>query len=246
MKRLADAGIEMNCQIVCVPEINDGPELQRSMEDLSSLYPSVKSVSVVPVGLTKYRQGLYPVKACGKKEAEAIIDAVDFYGDRCMDKYGSRIFYCGDELYLKAERKLPPYDYYEDFPQFENGVGMLRSLEYEFLTALDALDPAPGYTPPSFSIATGTAAVKLLKNLLQILRNKCYNIKGSVYGIQNDFFGSCVDVAGLVTGGDLIAQLKGKDLGERLLIPASMLRHGGDMFLDNVTAGQVSESLNVV
>ena len=245
MKRLADAGIQMNCQIVCLPGINDGPELQNSIADLSSLYPSVKSVSVVPVGLTRYREGLYPIKAYEKKQAAEVIDMVDRFGDICLKEYGSRIFFCGDEFYLKAGRALPPYDYYENFPQFENGVGMLRSFENEFLTALDTLNIAPDDSPPAFSVATGTAAEQMLKNLLQILQNKCYNIKGNIYGIQNDFFGSCVDVAGLVTGGDLIAQLKGMDLGQRLLIPASMLRHGGDMFLDNISVSQVSESLNI-
>lgn len=245
MKRFAQAGIQMNCQIVCVPDVNDGHELIRSMEDLSTLYPAVSSVSVVPVGLTKHRNGLFSIRAFDHQLAGETIDAVDAFGARCLARFGSRVFFCGDELYLKAGRQLPPYAYYEDFPQFENGVGMLRSLEYEFLSALDGIDWAAVDPPSAFSLATGEAAVEMLKNLLQILQNRCYNIKSNVFGIRNDFFGQCVDVAGLVTGSDLIAQLKGKKLGSRLLIPSVMLRHGGDVFLDNTPLDRVSQVLGI-
>lgn len=245
MRRLAAAGIRMNCQIVCVPGVNDGNELKRSMEDLSKLFPHVASISVVPVGITKYRSDLHEIKGCSKADAEAIIDAVDAYGDMCLQKFGNRIFYCGDELYLKAQRELPPYEYYEDFPQFENGVGMLRSLEQEFVDALDEFDTLDKCSASPFSIATGGAAGALLINLLQLIDNKCYNIHGNVFIIENTFFGSQVNVAGLITGGDIISQLGGKQLGERLLIPSSMLRHGGDLFLDNVSVDELSAALNI-
>ncbi|NLL37966.1 MAG: DUF512 domain-containing protein [Clostridiales bacterium] len=245
MRRLAAAGISMNCQIVIVPSINDADELERSMRDLISLFPQVASVSVVPVGITKYRQGLHPISPCTGKEAADIIKAVDSFGNMCLEKYGTRVFYCGDELYLKAGLPLPPYEYYEDFPQYENGVGMLRALEYEFRAEIEKIELPSKISPFSFSVATGAAAEGLLINLLQIIENKCYNIKGSVFKIRNNFFGEHVDVAGLITGGDIMSQLRDKPLGERLLIPACMLRHGGDLFLDDVSLGELENALNV-
>lgn len=245
MKRLADAGITMNCQIVIVPGINDGDELLRSMKDLIELYPQVNSVSVVPAGVTKYRQGLYPISPCSAETAAEIIKTVDAFGEVCLKKYGSRVFYCGDELYLKAGLQLPPYEYYEDFPQFENGVGMLRSLEFEFKTEIEKAEFSSQVSPFRFSVATGAAAEGLLINLLQIIENKCYNIRGSVFKIRNDYFGEHVDVTGLITGGDIINQLRGKPLGDRLLISASMLRHGGDLFLDGVSLTELEDALNV-
>lgn len=245
MKRLAAAGIQMNCQIVIVPGVNDGDALKRSMQDLIKLHPGVNSVSVVPVGVTKYRDGLHPVSACSGEDALNIISIVDAFGDQCLDELGSRVFYCGDELYLKAGMALPDYEYYEDFPQYENGVGMLRSLEYEFIDELEKTDIPANGPPFQFSVATGGAAEGLLINLLQILENKCYNIKGKVYKIENSFFGNQVNVAGLITAGDIISQLRDKPLGDRLFISASMLRHGGDLFLDNVSLNELSAALHI-
>jgi NifB/MoaA-like Fe-S oxidoreductase len=217
MKAFAEARIEMNCQIVVCPGLNDGGELMKTMSDLSSLYPAVSSVSVVPVGLTRHREelGLYPLEPVDKLKALEIATAVDSFGKACLDKLGSRLFYCGDELYLRAGLEIPSDDYYEGYPQYENGVGMLRSLEDEFIAALDDKvlfsDASAGKN--SFSVATGHAAQALLTKLLQIANKKCYdirgyNLQGCVYGIENRFFGNMVDVAGLITGQDLIAQLQ--------------------------------------
>ena len=233
----------MDCQIVVCPGINDGEVLQRTMEDLAALYPQVSSVSVVPVGLTKHRQGLPELTPVDGRIAGEIIDRVDAFGDACIGKFGSRIFACGDELYRKAGRETPPWDYYEGFPQFENGVGMLRSLEDEFREALaekpEAVRPAP------FAVATGGAALPLFEKLLQLLSDSCYSVDGRIYCIRNDFFGESVNVAGLITGRDLIAQLRGKPLGERLLVSVSMLRYGGDVFLDDVSLIEAQEALGV-
>ncbi|MBP5167071.1 MAG: DUF512 domain-containing protein [Oscillospiraceae bacterium] len=243
MRRFSRAGICMNCQIVVCPGINDGEVLMRSMRELAGLYPAVSSVSVVPVGITRYREGLYPLSPVTADSAGEIIDAVDAFGGECLSRLGERIFCCADELFLRAGRDIPDEDYYSDYPQFENGVGMMRSLENEFLSALEFRSDKSG--SGTFSVATGLAAAPLIRKLLQISSERCYNVSGTVYGIENRFFGSSVDVAGLITGGDLVEQLKGRPLGSRLLISASMLRHGGDMFLDSVTLQDASRTLGV-
>jgi len=243
MCRFAERRISMDCQIVVCPGINDGEVLQKTMEDLARLYPQVCSVSVVPVGLTKHRDGLPALTPVDASIAGRIIDRVDAFGSACLAKLGSRIFACGDELYRKAGRDVPDWDYYEGFPQFENGVGMLRSLEDEFRDALAEAPDAPDAVP--FSVATGGAAYPLFEKLLQLLSDSCYSIEGKLYGIRNDFFGESVNVAGLLTGQDLVAQLRGRDLGRRLLISISMLRYGGDVFLDDTPLSAVSEALGV-
>ncbi|MDD6188163.1 MAG: DUF512 domain-containing protein [Clostridiales bacterium] len=242
MRRFADAGIKMNCQIVCCPGLNDGEELLRTMMTLTVLYPQVDSVSIVPVGITKYRGGLYPLKPVDRKKAAEIIDIVDNYGDEFAKNVGRRIFYCSDELYLRAGRPLPDTEYYDEYPQYENGVGLMRSLSDEFESALKLLDEDP---VSYFSVATGEAAAPFIKGLIEKLGEKCTNAHGKVYPIKNNFLGDSVDVAGLVSGGDILAQLKGKELGRRLLIPAVMLRHGGDVFLDDVSLEQLSAELGV-
>ena len=214
------------------------------MEDLAALYPQVSSVSVVPVGLTRHREGLTPLKPIDGVMAGELLDRVEAMGRRCLEKFGCRIFCAGDELYCKAGQPVPDWDHYEGFPQFENGVGMLRSLEDEFLEALEALEEKPE-SVPSFTVATGLAAAPLFTKLLQILRETCYAVEGEVVPIENRFFGSMVNVAGLLTGQDLLSQLRGRDLGSRVLLSASMLRHGGDMFLDDMTLEELSEALGV-
>ena len=243
MRRFARKHIQMDCQIVVCPGLNDGETLQRTMEDLAALHPQVGSVSVVPVGLTKHRRGLPELTPVDASIAGEIIDRVDAFGEICLQKLGSRIFACGDELYRKAGRPVPPWDYYEGFPQFENGVGMLRSLEDEFTEALARRPEAPDPVP--FAVATGGAAYPLFQKLLQLLADSCYSVEGRLYGVRNDFFGESVNVAGLLTGQDLIAQLKGRELGKKLLISISMLRHGGDVFLDDTPLEAVSQALGV-
>ncbi|MDR3277292.1 MAG: DUF512 domain-containing protein [Oscillospiraceae bacterium] len=240
--RLADAGITMNCQIVCCPGLNDGEALWRSMEDLSRMYPAVASVSVVPVGLTKHRAGLYALAPFDETRARETISDVEAFAEKCLKTQGSRIFFCADELYIKAGLPLPEDGFYEDYPQLENGVGMMRLLICEFGEALKTPVRADGVP---FSIATGAAAAKFLENLLYTARAKCDTIRGTVYPVQNDFFGHTVNVAGLVTGGDVLRRLRGEELGKRLLLPRNMLRRGEDVFLDDVTLAELSDALGV-
>ncbi len=232
----------MNCQIVSCPGLNDGAQLSRSMQDLAALYPQVNSVSIVPVGLTGHREGLYPLQTYDQAGAGAVLDLVEAFGRQCLDEKGTTLFWCSDEFYLKAQRPIPPDAYYEDYAQLENGVGMLRLLRTEFDGALNLADETPGVTP--YAVACGTAAAPWLQEIVDRAEEKCHT-KGVVYPIVNHFFGPTINVSGLVTGGDLIAQLQGKPLGQRLLIPVNMLRHGEDVFLDDVTLAQVSQALGV-
>lgn len=244
IRKLSEAGITMNCQVVCCPGLNDGEQLLNTIHDLAAFYPHVSSVAVVPVGLTKYRSGLAALKTFDAEGAGKTIDLVESFAASCQEYYGSRIVYCSDEFYLKAGRPLPSDEYYEEYAQLDNGVGMLRLLETEFLTALKMVDPTEGDSVP-FSIATGKAAGPLLEKLLMTATEKCAKIKGRVYSIENDFFGHDITVAGLITGQDLIAQLTGKPLGERLLIPTNMLRHGETVFLDDYTVEDIEKALQV-
>ncbi len=242
MRRFAEGGIVMNCQIVCCPGLNDGEQLLRTMRDLSAMHPRIRSVSIVPVGLTKYREGLYPLTPFTKELAEQTIDLVESFGDHCVKEYGERIFFCGDELYLKAERPLPPDEFYESYTQLENGVGMLRLMETEFLSALKLQDEPDGVP---FSIATGVSAAPFFREMLETAKKRFPALDGRVYAIENDFFGHSINVTGLITGRDLIAQLRGKDLGKRLLISANMLRHDEMDFLDDVTLEEAADALGV-
>ncbi len=243
LKRLSAGGITMNCQIVCCPGLNDGEALSRSMTDLAELYPQVNSVSIVPVGLTKHREHLFALKPFDRDGAAETLDRVNAFGDVCLKKYGSRIFFPSDELFLKAERPIPEDEYYEDYTQLENGVGLLRLLQEEFRSALENEDVKSDGIP--FSIATGVSAAPFLTKLLVTAKEKHDNINGRVFPVINDFFGHTIDVAGLVTGRDLIAQLTGKDLGARLLIPQVMLRDGEGVFLDDVTVTEVEKELQI-
>ena len=242
MERFANAHITMNCQIVACPDINDGVQLRKSMEDLEGLYPYVKSVSIVPVGLTCHREGLYPLQPYDKPAAAAVVDMVEAFAQKCLEKHGSRIFWCSDEFYLRAERAIPDDAYFEDYTQLENGVGMLRLLRTEFDSALRLADSVESVRP--FSTACGVDAAPWIREIVDKAAEKCHT-KGNVYPIVNHFLGESITVSGLVTGSDLIAQLKGRDLGERLLIPINMLRHGEDVFLDDVTLSDVARELNV-
>ena len=242
LPRFAGAGITMNCQLVVCEGLNDGEELKRSLHDLEALFPAVNSISVVPFGQTRHREGLYPLKATTPEGAGNILDIVEPFAAACLEKHGTRLAWCGDELYLKAGRPLPDAGYYEDFTQFENGIGMLPLFCEEFRLAL------PGYagrTPRPFTIATGKAAGPTLAKLIDEARAVCDNLSGKVVEIRNDFFGHGVSVAGLITGQDLAAQLEGRDLGERVLISANMLRDGGDVFLDDTTPAGVSARIGV-
>ena len=242
MRRFARSGIVMNCQIVCCPGLNDGEALERTMRDLEEMYPGVHSVSIVPVGLTKFREGLYPLTPFTPEHAAETIEQVTRFSDHCLEKHGTRIFFCGDELYLKAGLELPEDEFYEEHTQLENGVGMIRLLETEFRSALRlsaGVDGAP------FSIACGTSVAPFFEKLVELAKEKYPALSGRVYAIENDFFGRSINVSGLITGGDLIAQLKGKELGERLLISQNMLRREEMDFLDDVKLSEASEALGL-
>ena len=241
MKQLKDAGIIMNCQIVCCPEINDGQHLLKTMEDLEKLYPEVSSVSVVPVGLTKHREGLYPLKPFDKKSAANTIDLVDKFGKKCLKKHGSKIFFCADEFYLKAGKDIPEDDWYEGYPQLENGVGLLRLLITEFMDTYKTIKPEY----KSFTAVTGVSAAPFIENLLHTAQKYFPQLIGEIVAIKNDFFGHTIDVAGLITGGDILKQLSGKAVGERLLIPRNMLKHGEGVFLDDVTIEDLENKFGV-
>ncbi len=242
MKRFADGGITMNCQIVCCPGLNDGDALQRTMEDLESLYPHVHSVSIVPVGLTKFREGLFELQPFTPEHSAETIAQVNAFGEKCLEKHGTRIFFCSDEMYICAGKELPPDEFYEEHTQLENGVGMIRLLETEFNSALKLSDKPDGVP---FSIATGVSVAPYFQKLVCKAAEKYDNIKGNVYAIENDFFGHSINVTGLITGQDLINQLKGKELGERLFISQNMLRREEMDFLDDVTLEEASEALGV-
>lgn len=242
MARLAAAGITMNCQIVCCPGWNDGEALARTLADLKSLYPAVHSVSVVPVGLTRHRAGLTPLEPFTPETAGTVIDLVTEFGNNCLQELGTRLAFCSDELYLLAGRTLPPDSFFEEHTQLENGVGMLRLLETEFRAALEAPEVPDGRP---FSIASGALAAPWLERLLREAQARFDALDGRVYTVRNDFYGDAVTVAGLLTGGDLIAQLRGKDLGERLLISANMLRRDEVDLLDGVTLAELSAALGV-
>ena len=243
----ANAGLNISAQIVLCRGINDGEELMRSMRDLASLYPAVTSVAVVPAGLTKFREKLYPLTDFSADEAGAVIDMINAFGDMHKNEHGSRLVYAADEFYLKAKREIPDTDYYEDYPQLENGVGMIRSFSDEFGMALgDVVDFASGNVGErTVSLVTGTASYPMLKGLADRLASICPKLTINIYEIINNFFGTSITVSGLLTGKDICEQLEGKPLGDELLIPENSLRHGEEVFLCGMTVGEMSEKLSV-
>ncbi len=243
LRRFADAGISLNCQIVLCKGINDRKELERSMTDLAALYPSLIGVSIVPAGITNYREGLCHLEPFTAEEAGEVIDTIDKFGEKCLKKFGTRLFFSSDELYIEAGRELPGEDYYEGYPQIENGVGMIRSMDGEFTDELDFLDEYDLEKPRKVSVATGAAAYDFIKSLADRLCEQVPTLECNVYRITNDFFGHNITVAGLLTGKDLANQLNGKDLGDRLLIPRVTLRSEGDVFLDDTTPEWLAEQL---
>lgn len=242
LKRFADAGITLNCQIVACPGINDGDELLRTMRDLENL--GVEMTAIVPVGLTAYRDGLYPLMPYNKETAAQTLDLIEQYGDMCKEKHGRRIFFAGDEFYILAEREIPAPEFYEDFSALEDGVGMIAYLTDDVKWALEELenDENPNHT---VTVACGTGVFPFMKKIMAMINEKFPNITINTQPIKNNFFGGGVNVSGLVTGGDLINQLKGKNIGERLIIPSSMLRFENDLFLDDVSTNDVERELNV-
>lgn len=247
LDRMAKAGIALCCQIVLCRGINDGAELDRTMKDLTEYCPALRSVSIVPAGMTKFRDGLYPLTAFSPKECIDVINQVDKFAEECKNKFGTRLFFCADEFYIKGGVELPDDDYYEEYSQLENGVGMLRLFENEFNFESeyvgDYLEKIK--LPRTVSVATGVAAYEHICSLTRRLERAVQGLKINVYCIKNNFFGEQITVAGLLTGKDMAEQLSGKELGQELLIPANTLRAEGDLFLCGMTPQQLSERLGV-
>jgi len=240
--KLAEGGIQINCQLVLCPGINDGPELERSLNDLIALAPQVHSIALVPVGLTRHREGLPELRTYTPEQAGQVIDTAHEYAAKCWQKFGSMVVWAADEFYLTAGRELLTDEHYEDYPQLDNGVGMITLLRTEFASAVENTDGDD--LPHCATIATGVSAAPILDSMLDSARQKWKNARWNVVPIINHFFGEQITVAGLVTGTDLLAQLDNVEInGRRLLIPSVMLRHEGDMFLDSITTEQVSEQL---
>lgn len=242
LKRFADTGITLNCQIVSCPGINDGDELVRTLTDLENL--GVNMTAIVPVGLTRYRENLYPLVPYNKETAGQTIDIIEKMGDECVKKYGRRIFFPGDEFYLLAEREIPSPEFYEDFSALEDGIGMIAYLTDDVSWKLEEYEVDESLCH-KVTIACGEGVFPYMKRIMSMINEKFPNITINTRAIKNNFFGGGINVSGLVTGGDLIDQLRDDDLGDRLLIPSSMLRFENDLFLDDVSTDDVERELNI-
>ena len=240
LKRLAEAGLQFHLQIVLCPGLNDGDVLRRSIDDMLSLYPQARSLAVVPVGLTRHRDGLAALRTFTREEAEATIDEIETRQEETLRKDGTRFVFLADEWYTLCGRTLPAYDAYEGFPQIENGVGLLRLFEGDMLEALEKKKPLK--RAKRFLVAGGTSAHAFFaESYRQLL---AYNITLDVRAIQNRFFGESVTVGGLITGGDLVEQLRGEDFGRALLIPRAMLKADEELFLDGMSKAETEEKLS--
>lgn len=241
LRRLADAGITLRGQIVLCKGLNDGDELDRTMRDLSAFYPAMDSVSVVPAGLTGHRDGLYPLEPFTADECAAVIKQVDSFNNTLPE----RMFFASDEFFVKSGTPLPDGDFYGEYTQIENGVGMLTSFGDEFLSLFGTYDSTDGIKPREISVATGEAAYELISSLCKKVNEKFPQIKIHIYPVKNTFFGGEVTVTGLLTGKDLLAGLSGKPLGDVLYLSRTMLRAEGDLFLDGTTPEELSKMLGV-
>lgn len=247
--RLCEAGIRMNGQIVLCRGINDGEELERSISDLAGYLPNLTSLSVVPVGLSDFREGLYPLEPFNKTDAEQVIDCIERWQKTIKKEHGFHFVHASDEWYLLAQRELPEAARYDGYLQLENGVGMLRLLMDEFAEALRE-ERKKSRRPEAaalreISLATGKLAYPIIQDMARQAEALCPGLKIHVYEIINRFFGEKITVSGLLTGQDIMEQLKGKALGERLLLPINMLRAETDVFLDDVTVGELEKTLQV-
>ncbi len=244
LEELSAHGIAINAQLVLCEGINDGAELLYSMEKLYEL-SSLESVAAVPVGVTAHREGLYPLKPYTKEGAAAVIGAVEAFAEKCKAERGRRMFFASDEFYLTAKLPIPEEEEYDGYPQLENGVGMLRNHREEFTAELEYIKETKAKFKKSVSVATGYAAYEHIASLADLAMEAFEGVDVKVYPVENRFFGNTVTVSGLVTGGDLINTLKGKTLGDTVLIPCNMLRHEGDLFLDGVSLSEAEAALGV-
>ena len=249
VKRFYDAGIEMNGQIVLCKDINDGEELERSLKDMYEYLPHLRSVSIVPVGLSKYREGLYPLEPFTKEDAEKLIDTVEKWQVKAMDEYGIHFVHASDEWYILAEREMPQEDSYDGYLQLENGVGMVRLMMEEFVESLeeakDNKQKGLEVKEESLSVITGRLVYPYIQEMAEEVMKEFPQKKIQVIPIRNDFFGEMITVTGLLTGADIIAQCKNIDLGERLLLPENLLRSGEIVLLDDITVTDIQNSLQV-
>lgn len=243
VQKLYEGGITMNGQIVLCKGINDGEELERSIRDMTAYLPHLQSVSVVPVGLTKFRDGLYPLEPFTKEEAREVLAIIHRWQNKIYEEYGTHFIHAGDEWYILAGEEMPEEERYDGYLQLENGVGTTRLLQNEFQEAFERISGDDRET--EISLATGKLAYPYLKDMIGTLQTKYPHVTVHLYEIRNDFFGELITVAGLITGQDLEAQLSGKPLGSRLLLPCCMLRNGEEVFLDDVTLEELKETLQV-
>jgi putative radical SAM enzyme (TIGR03279 family) len=241
MKRLAAGGIKMHTQVVLCPGVNDGKYLERTLDDLSGLFPAVASVAVVPVGLTGYRNGLYPLRRFTKREARAVLGTTMRFGQECKKQFGSRFVYASDEFYIQAGVAFPSPSFYEDFPQIENGVGMVTT----FLRDMSRTKLPAHVQPLNISIATGVSFSRIFKKYVLTRLAGIRGVEIHPITIKNRFFGPSVTVAGLLTGSDLLKALKQRRKGNLLVIPAGMLKEDESVFLDNMTIQQLEERLDM-
>ncbi len=245
LRILADAGIKLRGQIVLCRGVNDGAELERSMRDLAEYYPALDSVSVVPAGLTAYRDGLYPLEQFTPEQCREVVRSVTEFGDECEERLGERVFYASDEFYVRGELPLPDYGFWGEFTQLENGVGMLASFTHEFETMLTTLSEEERATAREVSVATGEAAHGMLSSLIERLEGECPNMRVHLYPVKNKFFGGGVTVTGLLTGRDIADSLGDRELGEELLLSRNTLRAEGDLFLCGMSPAELEERLGV-
>lgn len=241
LRTLDEGGIRINAQLVLCRGINDGDELQYSLDELCKL-ENLESLAAVPCGMTEHREGLPEIAPFDRESASDVVRRMEKKAEENLKNRGSRLVYASDEFYLEAGLPIPPAEAYEDYPQLENGVGMLRLHTEEFK---DALEDASDCENTHVSVATGKLAEAHLKELADLAASKFPRLRVDVHAIVNNFFGHSITVSGLVTGGDLIDQLRGKDLGQKLLIPENMVRHEGDLFLDNVSVSDVERELGI-
>ena len=244
VKLLTDGGIKVNTQMVLCPGYNDGKELEYTLSELSKLGENIQSISAVPVGLTKHREGLTTLRGFFPQEAKKVVETMERWGEYFLSKYGARTAYASDEFYILAGKPFPDYDFYEDFSQLESGVGMITMMQHDFALAIAQAEQPPKQTR-KVTLATGELAYPMMQKFSQQVSERFPQVTVQVRKIVNDFFGHSVTVAGLGTGQDLLAQLEDIQIGEQLLIPANMLRHEQDRFLDDITLTEVSKRLGV-
>ena len=245
VRMLTEGGIKINTQIVLCPGYTDGEQLEYSLSELAKLGPNVQSIAVVPVGLTRYREKLTPLRGFFPQEAVEVVKTMERWGEYFCKEYGTRTAYASDEFYILAGKDFPPYEFYEDFAQLENGVGMMTLMQHDFAQALKEAQLEQSPAAHRCTIATGQLAYPMMQDFAERVQQAFPQVQVQVKKIRNDFWGPTITVAGLITGQDLLAQLEGLDLGSELLIPANMLRHEQDRFLDDLTLEQVQETLGV-